>query len=212
MSSAAQPYPIVHGLEVEDAKNALRSAIRAARQTRSARLREEAGHRFADVLESIPAVAEATCVAAYAARPYEPGTTVLLERLASRGVEVLLPVLGAGLERGWAVYAGAEDLLERAPGRPPEPSTECLPPDVLATASVVISPALAVDSRGIRLGQGGGWYDRALTFRRPDAFVVGLVYPEEVYDAAERPLPREAHDVAIDAVATTEEWHTLPVG
>lgn len=210
MSSAAQPYPIVHGLEVEDAKNALRSAIRTARHARSQRLREEAAHRFADVLESIPEVAEATCLAAYAARPYEPSTTVLLERLAARGAEILLPVLGAGLERGWALYAGADDLLERAPGRPPEPSTAAMGPEALEKATVVISPALAVDSGGIRLGQGGGWYDRALTFRRPDAFVVGLVFPEELY-AADRPLPREPHDVAIDAVATTEDWHTLPL-
>ncbi|BDZ42697.1 hypothetical protein GCM10025865_19960 [Paraoerskovia sediminicola] len=39
--------------------------------------------------------------------------------------------------------------------------------------------------------------------------VVALVYPSEVYDAAERPLPYEEHDRHIDAYATPEGWHRL---
>ena len=66
----------------------------------------------------------------------------------------------------------------------------------------MIAPALAVDTTGARLGQGGGWYDRALEHLRPGAPVVALVFPEELYDAQTRPLPRERHDRLVDAVAT----------
>ena len=210
MSGPDQPYPLHGSIEAEDAKEILRKAIRTNRQTRSERLRKEAAAALADVVETIPEVATATCVATYAARPFEPGTADLLERLAARGARTLLPVLGVGLRRDWAEYAGPEDLQVRAPGRPPEPGTDALGPEALQHADVVIAPALAVDSRGVRLGQGGGWYDRALEHTRPGVKVVALVFPEEVYDATDRPLPREPHDRTVDAVATPLGWRWLP--
>ena len=158
---------------------------------------------------TIPAVADASCVSVYASRVTEPGTGPLLEALAARGVRLLLPVLGSGLQRDWAEYAGPDDLRERAPGRPPEPGGPTLGAATLADADVVIAPALAVDTTGARLGQGGGWYDRALEHLRPGAPVVALVFPEELYDAEKRPLPRERHDRLVDAVATPLEWHLI---
>jgi 5-formyltetrahydrofolate cyclo-ligase len=210
MSSVAQPYPRVsEGDEVEDVKERLRMAIRDARKTRSVRLRDEAARALADVVLTIPAVADAGCVSVYASRVTEPGTGPLLEALAARGVRVLMPVLGSGLQRDWAEYAGPDDLRERAPGRPPEPGGETLGAAALADADVVIAPALAVDTTGARLGQGGGWYDRALEHIRPGVPVVALVFPEELYDADTRPLPRERHDRLVDAVATPLEWHRI---
>ena len=212
MSSAAQPYMSVsEGDEVEDVKERLRRAIREARKVRSARRREEAAQALAQVVLTIPAVEQAHCVSVYAARATEPGTAVLLDELTKRGVRVLMPVLGSGLQRDWAEYAGADDLRERAPGRPPEPGGPTLGAAALADADVVIAPALAVDSTGARLGQGGGWYDRALEHIRPGVPVVALVFPEELYDADLRPLPREQHDRTIDAVATPEGWHLITV-
>ena len=210
MSSVAQPYPRVsEGADVEDVKEELRLAIREARKARSPRRRDEAAKALATVVLNIPAVANARCVSVYAARATEPGTGALLEELAARGVRVLMPVLGSGLQRDWAEYTGADDLRERAPGRPPEPGGPTLGAQALAEADVVIAPALAVDTSGARLGQGGGWYDRALEHIRPGVPVVALVYPEELYDAQVRPLPSERHDRRVDAVATPQEWHLL---
>lgn len=214
MSNVAQPYPhAAEGDEVEDVKDRLRTAIRAARKTRSQRLRDEAAAALADVVAHIPAVAAAKVVSVYAARPYEPGTDALLELLAARGTRILLPVLGSGLQRDWAEYAGPDDLRERAPGRPPEPGGPTLGPEALAEAEAIIAPALAVDTEGARLGQGGGWYDRALEHARPGTPVIALAYPEELYDATTRPLPREPHDRTVDAVATPEGWRSVgPTG
>ncbi len=209
MSGPAQPYPILPGSDVEESKIAMRQAVRAAREMRSDRLRGEAAQAVAEVVAQIPEVAAARCVASYAARPAEVGTAPLLDLLAARGTRVLLPVLGAGLSREWAEYAGQEDLAVRAPGRPPEPSGPSMPPEVLAEADVVLAPALAVDTRGVRLGQGGGWYDRALEYVRPGVKTFALVYPEEIYDASEHPLPVEEHDVGVSGVATPLGWREL---
>lgn len=210
MSNGAQHHPHgSEGVDPEELKDRMRKHIREVRAARSQRRQEVAAVAFADVVESEPVIAQARCVSVYAARPNEPGTGVLLERLAARGVRILIPVLGAGLRRDWAEYTGADDLLERAPGRPPEPGGPALGAAALGDADVIVAPALAVDTAGTRLGQGGGWYDRALEHARPGVPVVVLVHPEEVYDADSRPLPREAHDRPVDAVATTEGWRWL---
>jgi len=67
--------------------------------------------------------------------------------------------------------------------------------EAVGRASVVFVPAHAVDTRGTRLGQGKGCYDRALP--RTTATLVAVVHPWEVLD---EDLPHEAHDRAVDAV------------
>lgn len=209
MSSTVQPYPATGGLGIVEAKDELRRAIRAERAKRSPRVLSRAADDFAQVVGDMAEVRRARCVAAYVSRPTEPGTVPLLERLARRGTRVLLPVLGTGLSREWAWFTDPDDLVVRAPGRPPEPSGPCLGPEALGEAEVVVAPALAVDTDGGRLGQGGGWYDRVLGHARPDAPVIAMVFPEEVYDAGERPLPAEPHDVRMRLVATTAGWRRL---
>lgn len=210
MSSVAQPYPPrVAGQDVAEAKDELRRAIREERLKRSPRARARAAEAFAAVLAGMPHVSGASCVAAYVSRPSEPGTVPLIERLAAQGTRVLLPVLGSGLQRDWAWYTSSDELQVRAPGRPPEPAGPTLGPDALAEAEAIIAPALAVDSTGARLGQGGGWYDRVLAHARPGVLIAAMVFPEELYDASARPLPQEPHDRTVDVVATTEGWRWL---
>ncbi|NTW40922.1 MAG: 5-formyltetrahydrofolate cyclo-ligase [Cellulomonadaceae bacterium] len=210
MTSAVQPYPErMAGLGLAEAKEELRRAIRAERDRMSPRARARAAEDFAQVVGDIPQVRAARCVAAYVARPNEPGTTPLLDRLAQRGTRVLLPVLGTGLARDWALLTTTTEFEVRAPGRPPEPSGPTLGVDALAEADAIIAPALAIDTDGGRLGQGGGWYDRVLAHARPGTVVIAMVFPEEIYDAALRPVPREPHDLAVDIVATPGGWRWL---
>jgi 5-formyltetrahydrofolate cyclo-ligase len=199
-----QPYPVGLLADPIEAKDELRRGIRTRRGARSPRARADAATAFADVLDTVAAVRDAGCVATYAARAGEPGTQVLIDRLAGRGTRVLLPVLGKGLARDWAAYEPGETLRERAPGRPPEPGGPALGADAVAQADVVVVPALAVDTAGNRLGQGGGWYDRMLALVPDGVPVIAVVFPEEVYDAADRPLPTQEHDRPVHAVATTE--------
>ena len=187
--------------EISDVKARLRSDVRSARRARSATRRTEAAIAIATHVLAIPAVQEATCVSVYASRPTEPGTLPLLEALADHGKRVLLPVLGDGLERGWAPYVPDEKLVKRAPGRPPEPSSGFVEAEALQEADVVCVPALGVDDQGTRLGQGGGWYDRALTYASPHARIVALCFDEELHAEGE-PLPREEHDIPVHAVVT----------
>lgn len=162
----------------------------------------EHAETFRDQVLTLPEVEGIRCVSIYASRMHEPGTFPLIQALHDRGVEVLMPRLGEGLVRGWGVFSSADDIAERAPGRPPEPSGDFLPGERLADADLIVVPALGVDTLGTRLGQGAGWYDRALVEAKPNVPIVALVFDDEFHDAQIRAIPRESHDVPVTIVVT----------
>ncbi len=199
----------VRSMSPEEAKTEWRTAVRKNRLARSERRLAEHAETFRTRVMGLPEVARAACASVYASRPHEPGTIPLLEALSDAGVRVIVPVLGDGLQRGWAQYVAPEDLIERAPGRPPEPSGDFLPQAQLADADVIIVPALAVDTLGTRLGQGGGWYDRALVDARPGVPTVALVFDDEFHEAESRAIPREPHDLPVSIVVTPSGVHRV---
>ncbi|MFG2850173.1 5-formyltetrahydrofolate cyclo-ligase [Streptomyces mirabilis] len=166
-------------------------------------LRESAGALALRALE-LPELAHARTVAAYVSVGSEPGTLALLDALHARGVRVLLPVLLADNDLDWGAYAG-EGSLERVQhgGRMAllEPAGERLGPEVVQEADAVLLPGLAVDRRGMRLGRGGGSYDRVLARLEragADPALVVLLYDAEVVEH----VPAEPHDRPVHAVVT----------
>jgi 5-formyltetrahydrofolate cyclo-ligase len=63
---------------------------------------------------------------------------------------------------------------------------------------VVLTPGLAVDRTGMRMGRGGGCYDRALGRVPVGTFTCTLLYDDEVVEE----VPAAAHDRRVTAVAT----------
>jgi 5-formyltetrahydrofolate cyclo-ligase len=134
-------------------------------------------------------------VAAYVPLPAEPGGPELPEALAAVCARLLLPVVRPDLDLDWAEYDGR---LVRASFGLREPPGPRLGPAAIASASLVIVPALAVDRRGVRLGRGGGSYDRALARVPSGTLIVAALYEDELVDA----LPADPHDVRVGAVVT----------
>lgn len=132
----------------------------------------------------------------------EPDVRAVIGRHPRRLLPVLVDPAGAPLpDPAWAVDEGdAGGWVRPRAGRPPQPRGRVLGPEALAGASVVLVAALAVDGSGTRLGQGGGWYDRALEHVAAGVPVVAAVFDAEVLPAGT--LPREAHDRRVDAVIT----------
>ncbi|GAB2698818.1 5-formyltetrahydrofolate cyclo-ligase [Thalassiella azotivora] len=188
--------------DVERRKADLRARVRAARTARDADRRAADAEGLRAVALAHGLVRDRPVVAAYLSGPSEPGTGPLLDGLAATGTRVLLPVVSVGPPRDldWAVDDGTTRPGPLAGLR--EPAGPRLGPQALATADVVLVPALAVDTLGGRLGQGGGFYDRALVRVRPGALVVAVVHDEELHDAAVDPVPVLAHDRRVDAVLT----------
>ncbi|MFI2510017.1 5-formyltetrahydrofolate cyclo-ligase [Streptomyces sp. NPDC018972] len=152
----------------------------------------------------LPELAHARTVAAYVSVGSEPGTLALLDALRTRGARVLLPALLPDNDLDWGTYEGEGSLVRVRHGARMalfEPAGPRLGPDAVTEADVVLLPGLAVDTCGMRLGRGGGSYDRVLARldragARP-ALVV-LLYDAEVVDR----VPVEPHDRPVHAVVT----------
>lgn len=127
---------------------------------------------------------------------------------------VLLPVLaredGTLLrEPHWALHSRGEELTRpnsRFPAQSRAPIREA---PALEAASVVLIAGLAVDEAGTRLGQGGGWYDRALLYKEAAAPVIACIFDWE-YRGKEL-LPHEDHDIAVDGVITPSRFIKLGI-
>jgi 5-formyltetrahydrofolate cyclo-ligase len=187
-------------------KAALRRRLLAARRALGTAERSAADARIRAALTPLLAAAPPTPVAGYAPMPGEPGGPELVPALAAALAPggLLLPVLAADDDLDWAAHDGA---LRPARLGLSEPDGPRLGPAAVARAGLVIVPAVAVDRRGVRLGRGGGSYDRALARVRPGVPVVALLYDGELLPA----VPAEPHDRRVGAVVTPTGLVRLPV-
>ncbi len=179
-------------------KTALRDRLLTDRRRRSLLEARTAADDLRDVLLAWPPVRRAATVAAYVSVGTEPGTGPLVRALLTFGRRVLLPVLLPDDDLDWAVHPDrAVDLRSAARGllEPPGPP---LGRDAVAWADVVLTPGLAVDRSGMRLGRGGGSYDRALGRVPVGTPVVTLLHDGEVLDE----VPAGPHDRRVSAAAT----------
>jgi 5-formyltetrahydrofolate cyclo-ligase len=188
--------------DVVAAKSALRQRLAARRLDRPSGERNAAAAAVTTAL--LRGLAGARTIAAFAPEETEPGYGRLPAAFTQLGARVLLPVVVAGEpELRWAVDTG-----RLAPGRFGllEPVGPRLGATAVGTADVVVVPAVAVARDGIRLGRGGGYYDRALRHARPGAVLVGVVFDDELLDE----LPSEPHDQRVTAVVTPSGgWQEL---
>ncbi|MBB3083253.1 5-formyltetrahydrofolate cyclo-ligase [Geodermatophilus sabuli] len=186
-------------------KAAFRTRLLARRSARPAPERAAAAAAVTTAL--LRGLAGVHRLAAFVPDATEPGAGRLPAAYTQLGARVLLPVVpAAGRELSWAVDTG-----RLAPGRfgLQEPVGPRLGPTAIGTAEVVVVPAVAVSRSGVRLGRGGGYYDRALRHARPGALVVALVFDDELVDD----LPAEPHDHRVTAVVTPSGgWEALPAG
>lgn len=155
---------------------------RQAAEARRAQLPRDPARGRALAAALAPLVRRSRRVAAYVSFGSEPPTAALLAAAETAGVQVLLPVLLPDRDLDWS--RGLQGPL--------------LGVQAIATCDLVVVPALAVDRQGVRLGRGGGSYDRALRRVPPGVLTVALLHDGELVDT----LPHEAHDVPVAAVVT----------
>jgi 5-formyltetrahydrofolate cyclo-ligase len=183
-------------------KDELREGLLFRRRARSMARRAAAAEAVASAL--LKGLTGVGTLAAFVPDASEPGCGRLPDAYTELGARVLLPVIpDRGRILDWAVYTGA---LEHGRFGLSHPVGPRLGPTAIEAADAIVVPALAVDRFGIRLGRGGGYYDRALVHARPDAVLVTVVFDDERVDE----LPREVHDRPVRAVVTPSGgWEEL---
>ncbi|HYD26875.1 5-formyltetrahydrofolate cyclo-ligase [Brevundimonas sp.] len=178
-------------------KHELRAAMRANRK-RLAGLDPEASLRAAEHADQLPS---GEVVAVYRAIGSEIDAEALSAALSRQGCQLCLPVV---IERDAPMifrrWAPGEPLELDVAGVPaPLPLAEVVVPDLIVT------PLLAFDAAGGRLGQGGGYYDRTFA-ALPAVIRIGLAYAGQEIEH----LPVELHDIRLHGVLTERGYRAVP--
>jgi 5-formyltetrahydrofolate cyclo-ligase len=192
----AHEAPLPAGSALNQEKAALRARLLAARQQLTPAGRAGAGRDIRDAVLSMPQTQMAGTVAAYYSIGSEPDTHGLLFALWKRGTYVLLPILLPDGDLDWASYEGPDSLRPgprglHEPGEPPRGT------GAIRSADLVLVPAVAVDHSGMRLGRGGGSYDRALARVGTPVPTVALLYDSEFLPH----VPAGQHDQRVRMIA-----------
>ncbi|HKM24357.1 5-formyltetrahydrofolate cyclo-ligase [Corynebacterium sp.] len=189
-------------MNIREKKSKLRASLTQARRDMSAEdIRAEDSAIIAHAAALLRSMTpDETTVAAYSPLPGEPGGSLLLDALHGEASSLLLPVSLPGGRLDWALYQGRLALTPGALGIS-EPTGERLGPDAITSCRLILIPALGVSPEGIRLGKGGGFYDRALArFAESDdpPRTAVLLYNGEIRDD----IPVEDHDMPVDMAIT----------
>lgn len=177
-------------------KAELRRRLMAFRRAMTPAELAAGGRSIRDAVLELPETQMAGTVAAYWSIGTEPDTHGLLFGLWKRGSYVLLPVLLPDGDLDWASYEGP-DSLRPGPRGLLEPAEPARGVGAVCSADLVLVPALAVDQSGLRLGRGGGSYDRALARVGEQIPTVALLYDPELLDR----VPGGPHDQRVRMVA-----------
>jgi 5-formyltetrahydrofolate cyclo-ligase len=138
---------------------------------------------------------ESEVVLVYAPLPSEPDLMALLPKYLGEKIFCFPRVTPLGLQLH--SVSREKELVKLGSMREPNPiSSLPISPDRVDFA---IIPGMAFDPQnGVRLGRGGGFYDRLLSSPRFTAFTLGVCFHEQLMPH----LPMEAHDCAVRGVLT----------
>ena len=180
--------------QIEEAKAALRNRAHTTRAAILNSTRTDAARAVAEHFFNAVPLKPGEIVAGYWRIKDEMDCQPILVRLMDSFQPVCLPVV-----------VGDEEPLELRLWEQGAPLYEAgfgtLAPSELAPRvepDVILMPLLGFDKRGTRLGYGGGYYDRTLATFSKKPLLVGLAFAAQELDR----IPREAHDVPLDAIVT----------
>jgi 5-formyltetrahydrofolate cyclo-ligase len=182
-------------------KAKLRKQLRAGRRSLGAADHARRSRLAAKALAALPGLRAGKRLALYLPFDRETDTAALLGAARRRGVRVFVPVI-VDRRHGRIRFYPLDGKTRRGTFGIAVPSALARPVPARWLDLIVI-PLVGVDPQGRRLGMGGGFYDRALQFRRSRGHwrgprLVGLAFDSQRTDSKFA----EAWDVQLDALAT----------
>lgn len=136
----------------------------------------------------------AKIVALYFSVSTEPSTKEIISNAFAEHKRVAVPIYNPITRLyEWGEYLPDAKLFESRFGIvEPEQAPRINPLEI----SVCYLPGLLFDKTGVRLGHGGGFYDRLLVQLSPTTPIIGLSFPWQIVDS----LPHEGHDIICSRV------------
>ncbi len=161
----------------------------------------EKSSRIAENLYKLPAYRDAGAVMFFITFGTEVETRAMVEKTIKMGKVALAPkplpktremIPSQLLDWDHDLAPGAYNI--------PEPKEEAFRPFKPETIDLLIVPGVAFDSKGNRLGYGGGYYDRFFPLLKPQTPLVALVFELQVVNA----VPVDEWDRRVDIIITEE--------
>jgi 5-formyltetrahydrofolate cyclo-ligase len=182
--------------ELKKAKRDVRRTVLAARDALGEAERIARSTAIHDRFLGLPEVARAAVVMLFWSFGSEVSTFPLIERLHARGTRVALPRIRGSQELETVGHVPGDPVRETSFGAHEPAGGSVLDP---SSIDLVVTPGVAFDGSGRRVGYGGGFYDRFLLLTRPDAPRVALAFDLQVLDDG---LPAGAFDLRVDLIVT----------
>jgi 5-formyltetrahydrofolate cyclo-ligase len=188
----------------------LRDTLRRKRRSLPAPLAAASARLLAQHVSHHPLLHNRQHIAAYIANDGEIDPHPLLQQLWAQGKTVYLPVL-MPFVRGklwFARYCPGDALVPNRFGIPEPQRLHLVAPRYL---DLVLTPLVAFDDSGHRIGMGGGYYDRSFAFLRTrqhwrKPVLLGLAYEFQ----RQRAIAPDRWNVPLDAIATEQDCYPLP--
>ncbi len=136
-------------------------------------------------------------VAGYVAIGSEADASKLLLAAEAKGCTLALPHVTSKVAPMRFLQWRSGDALENGPFGLMQPATSA--PETVP--DVMMVPLVAFDERLMRLGQGAGHYDRALSLLE-NCFALGIAWSVQQTNI----LPADPWDMPLDAVLTEKSW------
>lgn len=178
-------------------KRALRAELRERRRNLTGPERSRAAAGLTERLTVLTRGLGARSVACYLSSVDEPDTRPYLNWARTEGLRVLFPISRADGLLDWTAATPDEQETIGLFGMP-EPLGELLGPIAINDVDLILVPAASVDSTGMRLGWGRGYFDKTLGSMEQCPPVYAVVFDSEVVDT----VPSERHDQRVDGVVT----------
>jgi 5-formyltetrahydrofolate cyclo-ligase len=180
-------------------KERLRALARERLRQLSAAERLAAGEAIAARVWELPEVERAGTILLFASLPEEVPTAPLARAVLERGHRLVYPRSHPGgrlllhlVDEVEALVVGRYGILEPA---------ETLPEVEAGAVGAALAPGLAWDRNGMRLGRGGGYFDRLFGSAEWQGFICGIFFA--VQEVAR--IPHDPWDAPLGAVATERE-------
>ena len=185
-------------------KDSLRKEISLKRKNLSKKERLDSEKSLVQLWESVGSSYKTNKVALYWPTNGEVTTNALISYFFNNGSKCFLPVISNDEENkiiDFALFEEQSRLVKNRFGIP-EPSKSKIID--LNQLDIIFLPCVCFDSKGNRIGMGGGFYDKTLSYlsKKGKTKLIILAYD---FQEVESCLP-ESHDIKADACLTPNQY------
>ncbi len=136
----------------------------------------------------------------YASFNNEVSTSLIFDEALREGKKVLFPCIRRETKDLVFFPVQGMDELESGPFGVMAPPYREGGGSFIEEAGLLLIPGVCYDTKGGRLGYGGGFYDRSLSKVAELPFIAALAYEFQIVDE----VPMHQHDIRVDAIITEQ--------